>query len=293
MTEDDKKSRSIGAALLVATALGWGLNWPGMKLLIREWPPLMSRGFAGLVAAALLAVIAARKGEALRFPPAAAPRLAAAAFTNVFAWMGFSTLAMQWLSVAEGALLVYTMPVWATLLAWPLLGQRPNLRALAGLALALAGVGLLLGGRGVALDPGKTAGVALALGAAFLFALGATLNRQPLPLGAFAGAAWQVGLGSAPMIATGLLVEDLTLARVTPVGWAVLAYMTVVPMALCYLTWFAALRRLPPAAAATGMLITPLIGVTAGAVILGEAFGAREILAVALTLSGVALALRR
>ena len=41
-------------------------------------------------------------------------RRAAAAAINVTAWMGLSTLAMLWLSAGEGALVVYTMPIWAT-----------------------------------------------------------------------------------------------------------------------------------------------------------------------------------
>jgi drug/metabolite transporter (DMT)-like permease len=71
-----------------------------------------------------------------------------------------------------------------------------------------------------------------------------------------------------------------------------MAYMTAVPMGVCYLSWFAALRRLPPAAASVATLLTPLVGVTAAAVALGEPLGAREALALGLTLGGVALALR-
>ena len=84
----------------------------------------------------------------------------------------FSTLAMLWLSVTEGALLVYTMPIWATLLAWPMLGLRPTLRSVTALVLGLSGVGVLLAGPGLALGAEKLPGVGLALGAAVLFAFG-------------------------------------------------------------------------------------------------------------------------
>jgi drug/metabolite transporter (DMT)-like permease len=40
-------------------------------------------------------------------------------------------------------------------------------------------------------------------------------------------------------------------------------------------------------------LLTPVIGVVSAAALLGEPFGLRQVLALALTLSGVALALRR
>ena len=64
-------------------------------------------------------------------------------------------------------------------------------------------------------------------------------------------------------------------------------------MAACYLCWFAALRRVPPATASMATLLTPLVGVVAAAVALGEPLGAREALALALTLGGVSLAIQR
>ena len=71
-----------------------------------------------------------------------------------------------------------------------------------------------------------------------------------------------------------------------------MAYMTVFAMGICYLAWFAALRRLSPAAAATGTLVTPVVGVVSGALALGEPLGLTQWIAMALVLSGVALALR-
>ena len=62
---------------------------------------------------------------------------------------------------------------------------------------------------------------------------------------------------------------------------------------MCYLTWFAALRRLSPATASVATLLTPIIGVVAAAPTLGEPLGVREALALGLTLGGVALALRK
>ena len=295
MTSPDAplRSRRIGLLCLAVTAVGWGLNWPIIKLILREWPPLFARGAAGLVAALGLAALAAMRGERLTIPPRALGRLSAAAALNVFAWMGFSTVAMVWLSVAEGALLVYTMPIWATLLAWPLRGARPTLRGLAALALGMAGVGVLLAGSGLALGTGKLPGILLALGAAVLFALGTVTGVSAIPLAPTALTAWQVGLGCAPMLLAGLLFENPRLNALSPAGWAGMAYMTVAAMGVCYLGWFAAARRLPPATASTGMLLVPLVGVLSAAPIAGEPLGLREMLALALTLGGVGLALRK
>ena len=287
------RPRRVGLLCLLVTAVGWGLNWPAMKFLLREWPPLSARGWAGLAAALGLAGLALLRGERLAVPTGSAGRLLLAAATNVTAWMGLGTLCMLWLSVAEGALLVYTMPIWATLLAWPVLGQRPTVRGLAALALGLGGVAVLLGGHGLAPGSGKPLGALLALGAAVLFALGAVTSRSPLGLAPLAATAWQVGLGCLPLAAAGLVFERPDPRTLSVAGWAAMAYMAAVPMGLCYLAWFEALRRLTPATATMATLLVPLVGVVAAALALGEPLGAREALALALTLGGVSLALRR
>jgi drug/metabolite transporter (DMT)-like permease len=287
------QSRWIGFLCLGVTALGWGLNWPGVKILLREWPPLFSRGLAGVIAALILAAIAAGRGERLSVPREAIPRLLFAAFTNVFAWMGFSNIAMKWVSVSEGALLVYTMPIWAMLFAWPLLGTRPTLRDVAALVLGITGLVILFGGQGLSLGHDKLLGVALMLASAILFALGNILNRKPIPVPPIALVAWQVGLGCLAMVVFGVVFEKPDIGALSGVGWAVMTYMTIIPMGLCYLTWFETLRRLPPATASIGTLIVPPVGVVSAALILGEPLGLREVAAMAITLGGVMLALQK
>jgi drug/metabolite transporter (DMT)-like permease len=285
------RSRQIGLLCLMVTAVGWGLNWPVMKVLLREWPPLFARGAAGTTAALGLALLAVLWRQGLAVPRGSAGRLVLAAMLNVFAWMGFSTLSLLWLGAGEGALIVYTMPIWATLLAWPLRGERPTFGTLAGAGLGVLGLGVLLGGHDLALGSAKLPGVLLALGAAVSFAFGTVTVRSAFGLAPIVAVAWQVGIGCAPMLAAGLLFEQPEPGALTWLGGAAMAYMTVVPMGLCYLCWFAALRRLSPATASIATLLTPLVGVVAAALALGEPLGLREFLALGLTLGGVALAL--
>ncbi len=285
--------RWTGILLVTITTFGWAFNWPAVKLLLREWPPLFSRGVAGVAAAAALAGMATLRRESLEVPRRLILPLLFAAFTNVFAWMGFSTMALAYLRVSEGALLVYTMPIWATLFAWPLLGARPTLRDVAALLLGVSGIVVLFGVGRFAAGAGKMMGVALALAAATLFALGGVMTKAPLPMAPVARVVWQVGLGCIPMVILGWFLERPRLGALTLTGAAALTYMTIVPMAVCYLAWFAAMKRLSTGTAARATLMVPIVGSVAAAVALGEPLGRREIAAAALTLGGVALALRR
>lgn len=290
---EQRRARQIGLLCLLGTSVGWGLNWPAMKLLLQQLPPWFARGSAGLTAALVLASIALLRGDSLRVPLPQFPRLLALSMSNVFAWMGFATLSMRWLDAGQAAMLVYTMPVWAMLLAWPISGQRPSARASAGLLLCMVGLWLLLGTRSAALGAGVWVGVGFALASAVLFAFGTVALRPLAELAPLPNLAWQLALGCLPMVLIGVVWEQPRLGEVDRAGWLLMAYMTAVPMGLCYLSWFAALRRLPPASASVATLLTPVIGVLAAAATLGEPLGARELGALALTLGGVALALRR
>jgi len=284
--------RAIGVVCLVITSVGWGVNWPVMKMLLQEWPPLLARGSAGVLAAIGMGALALARGESIAVPAAVVPRLLAAAFVNVFAWMGFSTLSLLWLQAGEAALLVYTMPIWAMLFAWPVLGARPDAAGVAALALGFAGIAVLLGSQGIEVGVQKMPGVLLTLMAALLFAFGTVFWRTPLPLAPLSSVAWQVGIGCLPMLVYGIAFEPAPHAS-SVAGWLAMAYMTIVPMGVCYLTWFAALRRLPPQTASMTTLLVPVVGVLAAAFTLGEPLGAVKWIALALTLGGVAIALRR
>ena len=189
------------------------------------------------------------------------------------------------------------MPIWASLLAWPVLGERPTWPRVAGLALGLSGVGVLMAGQLLSAPAAeliaKLPGVACILGTALMFASGAVFTKRypvtmpPLPL-----LAWQLAIGMAPMLLVSLIFEEWTLARVTPLGWGALAYVAVVALCVSYLAWFRALKLLPAATAAIGTLLVPVIGVLSSAAALGEPLGARQLVALAMTVGGVLLASR-
>ena len=81
-------------------------------------------------------------------------------------------------------------------------------------------------------------------------------------------------------------------SALSAIGWASMIYMTLIQFCLCYVCWFAALERLPAATASIGTLLVPVVGVLAAAAMLHEPLGLRELMALAVTLGGVAVALR-
>jgi drug/metabolite transporter (DMT)-like permease len=286
-------ARLVGPTCVVFTALGWGLNWPATKYLLAICPPLSARGVSGLIAGGFLFTIAASRGETLAVPRPLLGRVVTAALLNVSAWMGLTTASMLWLPAGEAATLAYTMPVWAALLAWPILGERPNLRQIWAIILGFSGVLVLVGDRRLSLEVTRLPGIVLALSAAILFALGTVrAKRVPIPLPRLTLTAWQVSLGCLPLLIGGRLTEHTDFANMPAIGWVAIAYTAVVSMGLCYLLWSAALRHLNASSAAIGTLLTPVIGVAASSLALGEMLTISQGVSLALVASGIILAFK-
>src|SRR5260370_17106052 len=72
-----------GLMFLAITSVGWGLNWPIMKHILTEWPPLSARGLTGIVGAALLPTLAVMRGQSLAVQRDPWPRLLLSPFLHV------------------------------------------------------------------------------------------------------------------------------------------------------------------------------------------------------------------
>ena len=87
-SDGKKRIEWVGLLFLLALSAGWGFNWVVMKNLIAEWPPLSSRGLAGIDGALGLMLAAKVSGESLKVAEGELPRLLLASFLNVTVWIG-------------------------------------------------------------------------------------------------------------------------------------------------------------------------------------------------------------
>ena len=283
--------------MLLITAFSWGLNWPVLKFAIHVWPPLTFRVLSGLAGAVFLLAIALIRGERLMPRRDQWPRLVIASVLNIGSYMGFATLSLYWLDASEASIIAYTMPIWAAMMAWPVLGERPTWPRVAGLALGFSGVVVLLAGQLLSAPPAallaKLPGVALIMATALLFAAGAVFTKRfPIQMPALSNVGWQILLAALPLLVLAAAFDRWNLSGIDAMGWAAFAYVALIALCASYLAWFRSLALLPASAAATGTLLVPVIGVFSSALLLGEPLGPRQMVSLAMTLTGVTLASR-
>lgn len=92
--------------------------------------------FAGLA----LVALALARGVPLCVPRAHWPRLVLSGILPVAAFNVLLAFAQLMAPTSRAAILTFTMPVWATLLAWPALGEGFDRPRLIGLGLGIAGL---------------------------------------------------------------------------------------------------------------------------------------------------------
>jgi probable blue pigment (indigoidine) exporter len=285
-------ARTEGLALVLFTACSWGLTWPQSKFLLTMLPPFSMRASCGVLGFSFAFLVAFLRRERLWPPRDQWPRLIVFSMLNYGLFIVLTTESLVWLKASEAVVITYTLPVWASLLAWPMLGERPTVQKILALILALGGVALLVGADTAEATWEKLPAAGLSLAAAVLFGLGTVLaKKKPLRLPPTTSVAWQAMLGMVLVVSLAGF-EHPDWGNVTVGGWVSIAYISTIPLTVAYLAWFRALRMVPASTAATTVLVSPLVGVIGSGVLLGETFGPRQIIALVMTLTGVALAAR-
>ncbi len=276
-------------ATLSALAVAWGCNWAFMKLAFAELPVWGLRTWS-LLAAGLVILAIARLRDPHVLPRSAGEWrfLAIAGFFNVTIWQVAVAYGVQLLGSGHAAVLAFTMPLWSGLIAFVFLRERLSLRFTIALAMGMAGV-ILLSLRGGGFARGDLPGIAFMFAAAIGWAIGTLYSksrRSSLPM--LAATAWQLLLGAVPIMLLWPLIEPIAWPQASLGAWIGAAYTTFVALVVGYISWFRLVEILPAHIASLASLAAPVMAMLTGALMLHEALGLREILALVLMLGALA-----
>jgi len=279
----------------VVLTLVWGCNWPVLKMGVEELAPLTFRGMTLPFAALGLLLVSRLSGESIRLPRALWPRVAALALFNIACWNGFVLFGVQQLPAGRSAILAYTMPIWATMIATFVLHESLSRRKLIGLVLGVSGMAVLIGEQ-IAVVRTAPSGVLMILVAAITWAFGTVLLRKwqpPIAQNTLTG--WMMLLGWLPLAILAPFLDPQPLAselgRLSARGWFAIAYNVLLAGTLAHWAWFTLARSLPVAVSSLSSLPVPVVGVFSGMVLLGERPGVQEWIALALVVAALFIVL--
>jgi drug/metabolite transporter (DMT)-like permease len=278
--------------LIAAISVLWGLNWPVMKVAVGELSPWTFRAACVTISGLGLMALAAATGERMAVPRSQWPALLLVAGLNVTGWHLFSAFSLVHMGGGRGAVVAYTMPLWAALLSALYLKERLSARRLGALALGMAGIALLVGPDLVG-SHRSPLGPLLMIGAALCWAGGiVTMKGQRWPVGIMALTGWQLLLGGMPIVLAWMIVEPHPdLSRLTWAGGLATLYAATVALIFCFAAHNKVVTLLPATAAAISTLAIPVVGLLSSAWLLGEPVGWRELAALILVVAAIALVL--
>ncbi|AMO23338.1 DMT family transporter [Ramlibacter solisilvae] len=275
-------------ATLVLLTLAWGINWPVMKVGVSHWPPLTFRAASIVLGVPVLALALVVLKVPFRLPRRHWPEFAWLTLTNMLVWHVCIILAVRSLSSGRAAILGYTMPIFSAVIGALLFGTALSRRGWLGVGAAALGVALLLWHEFTNLA-GRPAGVALALFAAGVWALGTqALRRSRIDVPTLTLSFWMTVITGVVLSTGAAAFESSQWTRPAPaVGWAI-AYNAVLIFGYAHAAWFSLARSLPPVASTLSVMFIPVLGVFSGALWLGERLHWQDWAAVALMVVAIA-----
>ncbi|HEX5304465.1 MAG TPA: DMT family transporter [Dyella sp.] len=280
----NESSRRGAVAALLVTLVLWAYSWVVMKQALAYAGPFDFAALRYLLGAGALFLVLAATRQHMAPPPLLATALIGLCQTAAFQGLE------QWALVDGGAghvaLLAYTMPFWAVLLAWPLLADRPTPRHWTGMALAAIGLVFIL-------EPwhglGSPLSTALALLGGIAWAAGTVLSKRLFQRHAVAPlslTAWQMLFGGLALGAIALVVPQKPMIWNHALIFA-LGYSVLFASSLAWWLWLIVLQRLPTAVASLSSLGVPVLAVLLAWAITHEQPSAMEGVGIVFVLLGL------
>ena len=256
--------------VLVALTLGWGFNWPMIKLALSELPVLSFRSVCLLGGAAGLFAIAAYARLPLRVPRGQWGRLLLISLFNITVWNVCIVYGIGYMSSGRAAILAYTMPLWSVPLSAWWLNERITARRLLGVGLGMGAMLLLVWNEMQAVQAAPK-GTLLIMAGAFSWAIGTVMmKRYPVDLPVTALTAWQLLLGGIPIYAAALALELHSPHPLTLWPAVALAYNVLIAFIFCHWAWFKIVTAVPVGVSSLSTLMIPVVGVFSGMLVLSE-----------------------
>lgn len=286
MPQPSSRNRWLLPLALVALTLIWGYSWVLAKQALAYAAPFSFAAQRSLLAALALLLIVKFTGRPFRVA-APLPTLAIG-LVQVTGFMALSTWALVEGGPGKTAVLVFTMPIWTLLMAWPVLGER--VRGMQWLAAISTLTGMILIIEPWALHTslfskflGVTAALCWAIGTVLIKRL-----RAAQPVNLLSLTAWQMLLGAVPLaLVAGVIPEHATNWAGAYIG--ILAFMSLVTTALCWWLWIVILDRVPAWEASLSVLGVPVVAIASSRWMMGEEFRGAELAGIVLIACGLAV----
>lgn len=283
---------AIGLMVLLCTI--WGIQQVTIKLANAGISPVWQAGLRSIGATVLVWAWAMTRRVPLfeRDGSLGAGLFVGALFAGEFALVYWS---LEYTTASRGVIFLYTAPFFVALGArWLLPNEQMRRAQWFGMALAFSGI-LVLFGENLLQPAGKAWIGDLMMTCAAIMWAATTLAIKSSVLGRAAPEKtllYQLGVSALILPLVSLALGEPGVFAPTPQVWAMVAFQVVGVGTFSYLGWFWLVRHYPATRLSSFSFLTPVLGVLAGGLLLGEALTPAVFCALALVGTGIWVANR-
>jgi drug/metabolite transporter (DMT)-like permease len=281
---------AAACAIMVVLCASWGLNQVAIKLTLTGFPPFTQGVLRSVAALPLVFLIARLRGvRILERDGTLVMGIAVGVLFGVE--FGFIFRGLVLTTASRGVIFVYTAPLFIALGARLFLHERLSPLQWAGLGLAFAGIVVAMGVPDPSVSAATLVGDGLMIiggalwSATTLVIKGSVLAKIPTEKTTF----YQLAVSAFVFVIAAIVFGERmdTTPSAAAIGW--LAYQAIWVVAITFTIWFGLVVRYSASRLSAFSFLTPLFGVAAGHLIMGDPMTPTFAVAVALVIGGLVL----
>ena len=238
-TVEHNSSLIYGYLLILGMTIFWGVSWPIMKIALVEIPPWTFRTISLVCGGFGIMALAKIGGLSLSVPRKEWLPLLIVSLFNITGWHLGSAHGISLMMAGRAAIIGFTMPLWATIISYYVLGEKIGRQKVIALLLGLTGLCILLTPQ-LAVIGDKPTGAIFMLIAAVSWGTGTVLIKHfkwSIPTLVLTG--WQLSIGSLPVILGTFYFEPLPMiSQLSVKALLSMTYVVVFPMLFCHWAWY-------------------------------------------------------
>lgn len=277
--------------LIILITVIWGYGWVIMKASLHYMGPFTFTAFRFSVGSlTLLLIVWLMK---LGLPPKEYwKHLVIVGLLQTAAVFLLVMYALRFVDAGKSSVLLYSMPMWSSLLAVKYLGEKLTPKKTVGLFTGMVGLLTILGwdiwmGQSLQLVVGEiliiTAAIAWAIANVYY-----RLHLQPLPK--LQSSAFQMTFGTIGILIAASLMEFQEPVDLNVQSIYYILFIGILASALCFTVWYLILSLIDMVTATLATLLVPVFGLLFSGLLLGEEITINVLLGTCFILCGIVIA---
>ena len=267
-------------------ALMWASAFTTTRMIVLAAPPLTALVIRFALSAVVAVALARAMGQSWHLSRAEWRTVVVFGLCQNALYLGLNWIAMQYVEASAAAIIASMMPLMVAFLGWIIYGERLRPVAVAGLVAGIIGVALIMGVRlqhGLSI-PGLVLCLlaVVALTVATLAARGAGGSRNMMMI-----VGMQMAVGAVALVLPAAAMEWGRGVDWSPQLVLAFIYTVLAPGIGATWLWFLLVNRIGTVRAATFHFLSPIFGVAIAAALLGERFGASDVIGALIVAAGI------